>query len=344
MADSETYPMGFVSTGSAFKINIYMNKCFIYCRKSSESEDRQVLSIQSQEKELRSLSKRHGLKIVDTLTESQSAKSPGRPVFNEMVDRLSQKEASGILCWALDRLARNPVDGGKIHWMLQEKIIGGIYTPSRVYKPEDNVLLMSVEFGMANQEIRELARRTKRGLREKVEQGWLPGLAPLGYLNDKINKIVIKDPERFHLVRKMWDLMLTGNYTVPEILAIANNDWHFTTPKLKRVGGTPLSRSALYHIFNNRFYEGWFEYGGETYRGAHEKMVTENEFNRVQELLGRNGTKRPKKHNFTYTGLLKCGECGCSITAEKHTKYYSQTKRFAEYTYYHCTKKREGCS
>jgi len=320
-----------------------MDKYFIYARKSSESEDRQVLSIDSQIKELKTLAEKLELEVVDILSESKSAKEPGREVFNEMLERINNGEATGILCWALDRLARNPIDGGQIRWLLQQETIRRIRTPQKKYKPEDNVLLMSVEFGMADQFIRDLSRNTKRGLREKVEKGWLPGVAPLGYLNDKVNKTIVADPERFLLIRKMWDLMLTGSHSVEGILETANDEWGFRTRKTKKLGNKPLSRSGIYRLFTNSFYCGLINFNGEVYPGAHEPMITEGEFDQVQELLGRKGKPRPQKHSFAYTGLIKCGGCGCFITAEKHDKYYPKTKNLAHYTYYHCTKKRGPC-
>jgi DNA invertase Pin-like site-specific DNA recombinase len=161
---------------------------FLYARKSTDVEDKQVLSIEAQLSELRALARKEKLEIVAEFVEKKSAKLPGRPVFNEMMSRIQKGEAQGIVCWKIDRLARNPVDGGQVQWLLQNGTIAHIQTHDRAYYPADNVLMMSVEFGMANQYIRDLSVNTKRGLREKARQGIYPSSAPLGYLNNSRTK------------------------------------------------------------------------------------------------------------------------------------------------------------
>ena len=132
-------------------------KYILYARKSTESEDRQVLSIDSQISELKALAEREGLTIVCVMQESRSAKQLGRPVFADMMARIARGEASGILCWKLDRLARNFIDGGQVIEMIQRGVVQHIRSFERSYYPEDNVLLMAVELGMANQFSRDLA-------------------------------------------------------------------------------------------------------------------------------------------------------------------------------------------
>jgi len=347
---------------------------FIYCRKSTEAEDRQVLSIESQTRELEQLAAKLNLPVAEVLTESKSAKDPGRPVFNQMMQRLYRGEAAGIICWKLDRLARNPVDGGSIIWAIKQHGIK-VMTPAQSYaREDDNIILMYIEFGMAQKYVDDLSKNVKRGLKTKIENGWYPGVAPMGYLNHT-NKLtgqntLVKDPERFPLIRRMWDLMLTGLYTPPKILEIANSEWGFRTRPTRRLGGKPLSRSTIYQIFTKPFYYGWFEYpngSGAWYQGKHEPMVTEAEFNRVQTLLGRNGSPRPQSHHeFAFTGLIRCGDCGQMVTAEeKHQVICSNCKfkfayrnrnacprckspieqmanpLFLHYTYYHCSKSRK---
>lgn len=317
-------------------------KYFIYARKSSESEDRQIQSIDDQVSRLKQLADRIGLEIVEVLTESRSAKQPGtRLVFEDMLSRIEQGEANGILCWQFNRLSRNPVDSGKLQWLLQQEVIQEIQTYDRVYKPDDNALLFSVESGTANQFILDLRKNTKRGLQSKVEKGWRPGLPPAGYINDKEDKTIVPDPERYDMVRKMWDLMLTGAYTPPQVLKEANK-WGFKTKKYKRIGGTQLSKSGIYRIFSNIFYAGKFEYNGKEHDGSHQPMITLDEFDKVQHLIGTKGSPRPQSRFFSYTGMIKCGECGCMITAQTKTKHIKSTGEIREYTYYHCTRQKKG--
>ncbi len=182
--------------------------------------------------------------------------------------------------------------------------------------------------------------------------GWYPSRAPLGYKNserdeDKGRNWILKDPERFDAVRRMWDLMLTGNYTPPQIAKIANSEWKFKTRNTKRFISKPLCRSASYRIFTNPFYYGMFEYptgSGNWYQGKHEQMITEKEYDIVQKLLGRHGRPRPQKHRFAFTGLMKCGNCGAMITAEERIKR-QKNGNVHHYIYYHCTgQKDENCA
>lgn len=76
------------------------NKFFLYARKSTDVEDKQVLSIEAQIAELRAFAKQENLNVVDVFIEKQSAKIPGRPIFGEMLERIEKGEADGILAWA----------------------------------------------------------------------------------------------------------------------------------------------------------------------------------------------------------------------------------------------------
>lgn len=313
----------------------------LYARKSSEREDKQVQSIDSQVTRLKELANRDGLNITHILTESKSAKQPNhRPEFEKMIKLIEQKKATGILCWQINRLSRNPIDSGKIQWFLQQGLIESIQTIEKEYRPEDNALILSVETGMSSQYIIELSRNVKRGIRSKVENGWIPGLAPIGYLNDKNSRTIIKDPERFHQIRKMWDLMLTGAYTPPQILEIATNEWGLRSRKTKHHNGKPICNSKIYDIFTDIKYTGVILHKGQIYQGKHDAMITNDEFDTVQVLLGRKGKPRSKKHEFAFTGTIFCEECGCVLTAEEHFKKL-KSGELRRHVYYRCTRKKK---
>ena len=315
----------------------------VYLRRSSDDDDHQVASLESQKGVLLKLVRENNLKIGRIVEESMSAKKPGRPIFNEEIQRVEKGSIQGLIVWDLSRCSRNPVDSGTLSWLVQKELLKVIVTPHRLYLSQDNVLLMNIEFGQANQYLRDLSKNVKRGLQTKINSGWRPGSAPEGYLNDKteeIGKRTIKtDDLRFLLIRKAWDLLLTGNYSAPQILKIMNEDWGYRTAKHRKVGGKELSRSSIYKMFNNPFYYGEFEYGGKWCVGKHEKMITQEEFDRAQVILGKKGKQRPKTREFAFTGMVRCGECNAMVTAEETVNRFG-----SRYTYYHCTKRIKKCN
>lgn len=309
---------------------------FLYARKSSESEDKQVASVASQVEELTALAKQSGYNIVKTFTEEKSAKSPGRPVFTKMISEIQAGKADGILCWKLDRLARNPVDGGAINWMLQRSVIRHIRAFSRDYFPTDNVLMMNLEFGMANQFILDLSANTKRGQRSKVKDGWLPHKPPVGYLNNKHAlpdlPPIYPDPYSFPLMKKLWGTLLEKRCTIEELFAQAK------AAGLKRDKNFNIARANFYRLFRNPFYCGDIFWDGKTYPGKHQPMISRREFALAQEIMNGRLSRKGQVHEFAFTGMIRCGECGAAITAEERTKHQKNGNSH-HYVYYRCTRK-----
>ncbi len=244
----------------------------------------------------------------------------------------------------------------------------------KIYRntPDDKSWLQMC-FMMSKKESDDKGVNVKRGLRTKADKGWFPSAwTKPGYMWDRFaergNKTILNDPERFYLIKQCWELMHTGAYTVPQILRKLNDAWGYRTPRRKSTGGKPMKRSQLYTIFGDPFYYGWYEYKDadgikQWHKGEHEPMITEEEFNKVQLLLGRNCKQRMRKHDFPLTGIIRC-DCGAMITCEEKWQIIcgSCKHKFASlsrdacpkcntltsnmvnptvlhYIYYHCTKK-----
>jgi DNA invertase Pin-like site-specific DNA recombinase len=293
----------------------------IYARKSTESDDRQVLSIDSQVQELKLLALRRGLEVHEVLTEARSAKAPGRPIFGQLMKRVANRQVGAVLCWKMDRLARNHLDTGQVLQALADGKLPRVITPEREYTADGNDrFLGNFEFGIATKFIDDLRANVRRGNRARFQQGWPNYRPPIGYLNDRAAKTIVTDEERFPLVRRMWDELLAGRMNPMEI-ARAADTWGLRTPKSAQRGGKPLSFQNVYRLFSNPYYMGLIRLkSGESYKGAHEPMITPGEFEQAQQILGRPGRSHRVRHLFAYAGLLKCGLCGRTLVPEEHVK------------------------
>jgi site-specific DNA recombinase len=300
---------------------------FLYARKSTDVEDKQVLSIDAQLSELREFAVRDSLNVVEELIEKQSAKIPGRPVFDDMLERIEAGEASGILAWHPDRLARNSVDGGQIIYLLDTAKIKTLKFPTfRFESDPQGKFMLNIMFGQSKYYVDSLSENTKRGLREKVRRGEYPGCAPIGYLNDYRTKRVIIDRERAPLVRQVFEQYATGKVTLDVMR-------HFLAEnKVRTRNRKMVGRAFISNMLSNPFYYGHFRYGGEVHEGKHEAIVSKKLFDCAHAVLKGRYKWSPNGKPITpkpYLGLLHCSTCGGAITAEIQKGH----------TYYRCTKK-----
>lgn len=346
-----------------------------YRRKSTESDDRQAASLESQDRELAELADREKIFVPKeyNFAESHSAKDAGqRPVFNKLLNLVDHGKINSLLVWSPNRLSRNSIDAAQIIDRMDKGLLLEVKTPSQTFRntPQDKFMLM-LFCSQGKLENDNKGIDVIRGLKTKAIGGERPGPAPLGYMNisdAKGRKSIVPDPERFPIIRKMWDLFLTGEHSIAEIVHIANGKLGLRTPKRKNGSGRKkITKSLAYYIFTRTFYYGEFEFpvnSGNIYPGNHTPMITREEFERVQVLLGRKGRPRPKTHEFTYRGPIRCGECGGSVTAEeKHQCVCTNCKykfsfahrttcpkcgtdmgkmknpKIRNYVHYHCTKK-----
>ena len=320
-------------------------KFIAYCRRSSEdNREKQALSIPSQIDEIKKRFK--DIRVVEWLEESHSAFDMGRPKFDYMVKQIRDGKINGILCWHPDRIARNAVDGGTIIDLLDKGLLKDLKFCSYTFNNDaEGKMMLGIMFTQSKYFSDKLSKDVKRGQAKKLRNGQWPGLAPVGYLNtytkQKGENEIIPDLDRFDLVRKMWDLLLTGAYPVERIMRIADKEWKFRTLKRKKIGGRPIGRTTLFDMFSNPFYCGTIRRLGEYYPGTHPPMVTLEEYDNAQVILGRKGRPRPKALTFDFTGFMKCGECGGSITAEEKKKLLKDG-HMKYYTYYHCSKRKRN--
>ncbi len=168
---------------------------FLYARKSTDEDDRQILSIESQLTELREFARKERLTIANEFIESRSAKVPGRPIFNRMMALAEGQKPAGLLAWHPDRLARNSVDGGRIVYLLDTGKLSSLKFPTFWFEntPQGKFML-TIAFGQSKYYVDNLIENIWRGLRHKFHQGEFPGKPPVGYLNESRLRTIVVAP------------------------------------------------------------------------------------------------------------------------------------------------------
>jgi site-specific DNA recombinase len=317
-------------------------KYVLYARKSTESEERQVLSIDSQIKEMLQLAEREGLEIAELKRESHSAKETDqRPIFNEIVTEIKQGKYNGILTWAPDRISRNAGDLGKIVDLMDGGKLEDIRTYGQRFtnSPNDKFMLM-ILCSQAKLENDNRGINVKRGLRTRAEMGLWAGTPPLGYMTqglmDKKCQVVI-DPQRAPVIKKMFEKVAYERWSGRKVYNWLKFELNFHTR-----GNKPLTLGGVYRVLDHHFYYGVFERprdSGNWYQGKHEPIITKELFDKVQEQLTRDKIVRQNKE-FAFTKLFTCGMCQSGISAQEKYKELKDTTT-AKYVYYSCSKARD---
>ncbi len=311
-------------------------KYFLYARKSTEDDDKQVMSIPAQLTELREFASRENLEILEEFQESKSAKSPGREVFGEMMLKVEKLGGVGILAWHPDRLARNSIDGGRIIYAVDTSRIISLRFPTFWFEPTPQGLFMlQVAFGQSKYYSDNLKQNVERGMRQKLRRGeWLTR-APFGYVNNPITRNIEPDPVKSKVIVRTFEEYLKSSHTLvslSQFLAL-----HGVAQK----SGTPLGKASVKRLLTNRAYLGFTLHRGEYFPGSFAPILSSTLFEAVQKKLLERAHPRHSKisHNFPFTGLFRCGECGSMITAQ-----WATGKLGGRYRYYRCTKKKGKCT
>lgn len=304
----------------------------LYARKSTESEERQVQSIDDQVRLAHELAARHGLPLACTITESMSAKETGRPAFNRLLAQVERGEVQGLLAWHPDRLSRNELDAARLTYLVRKGRLNLRFVNYHFDPSPEGIMMLQMALSQSQYFSSKLSKDVLRGMDSKRAKGWFPHRAPEGYLNDLELHTVVADPDRFPLIRQGWEMLLTGAYSIQQIID-ALNAKGYRTKKRKNSGGGPLSRSSGYKIFTSVFYTGQFQTRGLIHAGGHPPMITQDEYERAQTYIGRRGKQHAQTREFAYSSLMRCARCGWGVTAQVQEGAHKS----GIYTYYHCS-------
>lgn len=237
------------------------------------------------------------------------------------------KGSRGLLVWKLDRLARNPVDGGRIIWLLDREKLQEIRTWEKSFhNNSDDKFFMSLDFGIAKKYVDDLNVNVKRGLRARLEKGEWPGRAPIGYLNK--DKQVVPDPRLQNFVAKAFHLYAREGKSLREVSDILY-DQGFRT-----LNGYRYHKSKIHTILTNPFYYGVMRQAGKYYPGKYTPIISKTIYEETQNIIHGRVNKKQKKHFFRYRGLMTCNTCGCALTATLKKGH----------SYYYCTNGKRVCT
>lgn len=320
-------------------------KYCLYARKSTESDEKQALSIDSQVKEMLQIADHEELTVIDIRRESHSAKDSGqRPVFKEILEDLRRGRYTGILTWAPDRLSRNAGDLGSLVDLMDQKLLHEIRTYGQHFSnnPNEKFLLM-ILCSQAKLENDNKSINVKRGLRTRVEMGLWPAPAPTGYLKEKtIDRLCYSmiDPERGPLIRQMFEKVGHEKWSGRKVYHWLKFEMNFKSITSKK----GLTLSTIHLLLRNTFYYGEYEYprgSGNWYKGKHEPLISKELFDLVQEQLSRQVTRSEfENKEFAFTKLMKCGLCGSGICADEKLKK-QKNGNIHRYVYYGCSKAKD---
>ena len=269
-----------------------------------------------------------------------SAKSADRPQLQAMLEYVKENadRVDYVIVHKVDRLARNRDDDSDIMRVLRECGVQLVSASESIDDTSAGMLLHGIMSSIAEFYSQNLATEVKKGLGEKVKGGGTIGRAPLGYINvrrtdekGREERTVELDPERAPLVKLAFEEYATGNWTIADLadhLAACGLNTR-STPKIP---SEPINKKSLNKLLINPYYKGVVRYNGVEYDGIHESLVSEEDWDRVQQVLAShiNG-ERTLKHPHFLKSTIYCGECGCRMIVSNEKK-----KNGIVYPYFVC--------
>lgn len=288
-----------------------MKSCFGYVRVSTQKQGEGV-SLEAQKDAILRFAAGNEIEITAWFEERQTAAKSGRPVFATMLKALRRRKADGVVMHKIDRSARNFADWAKIGELADAGIDVHFATESLDFRSRGGRLSADIQAVIAADYIRNLRDETIKGINGRLKQGLYPFWAPIGYCNNGGGKPKTPDPEKAQQVRRLFELYASGQHSI-----------HSLRKEMERLGlrnsrGKPVSKTGIETILNNPFYCGLIRIKrtGAVYEGVHEPLISPTLFDRVQEIKANKSGKKVTRHNHTYRGLFRCGNCAGAMIAE----------------------------
>ncbi len=298
-------------------------KCVLYARVSSKEQEKEGFSIPAQRKLLREYARNNDMLVTKEFVDVETAKVAGRGQFGEMLSYLKgNTNVKIVLVEKTDRLYRNIKDWVTLDELeLEIHFVKDNYTMSQNSRSSEK-FLHGIKVLMAKNYIDNLSEEVKKGLAEKAAQGKWPHRAPVGYVNNKMTHTIEPDPEKAALIRRLFEDYSTGEKSLVQLAEIAKGSGLFSR------NSQTINKAGIHRILTNPIYFGEFVWKGRRYSGDHEPVISRRLFYVVQDIMHCGSSSRRTSRGFAFAGLVKCGICGCAMTAEM---------KKGKYVYYHCT-------
>ncbi len=319
----------------------------IYVRKSSEDSEKQVRSLDDQEKECLELAERLSLKVIGKpVRETKSAKAPNnRPQFTQLLKEVKTGVIDGIIAWHPDRLARNAVESGKIIYLLDTGTLQDLRFVSHQFSNDANgKMLLGMLFVFAKHYSDDLSSKVKRGVRHSFAEGKSGGVPKHGYKRDD-EGIYRKDDKNFEFIANAWEMRANGE-KLPIISKYLNGvgySKYYKRDKAYRI--MKMTPSVLSKMFNDPFYYGVLVQAEQVadlrnLPVSFEPMIDEDTFHKVQEISRYQKRGEQKESKFLpFRGLLHCTVCD---DKRPMSVYRAKSSGGKYYVYFKC--RNNGCS
>ena len=186
--------------------------------------------------------------------------------------------------------------------------------------------LHGIKVLMAKNYIENLSEEVKKGMHEKARQGSWPTVAPIAYNNTKDAGGIRPDPQQAAVVRELFQAAATGTCSLDDLTTLAKERGLHTRHN------HPVAKSKIARLLQHDVYTGNFTWGGKTYQGTYEPIITTSLFDTVQDVLHGRSHPRTQTHSFIYTGLLRCAACDGLLSGDL---------KKGKYVYYACRGKNQ---